>query len=72
MMNHCFLASFPSSLHPLTLLVSDCLNLPFGTPGRSRKLKPFSYKKEMGVIEGLWYQEDSDGFPLWSLDPKQI
>ena len=72
MMNYCFLTVFPSSLHSLTALVRDCLNLPFGTPGRSRKLKPFSYKKEMGVMKGLWYQKDPAGFQLWSLAPKQI
>ena len=29
------------------------MNLPFGTQGRSRRLKPFSYKQEMGDTERL-------------------
>ena len=36
------------------LLISNCLNLPFQTQGRSRRLKPFSYK-EMGDAERLLY-----------------
>ena len=28
----------PLSLHPLSFLISNCLNLPFGIPGRSRRL----------------------------------
>ena len=40
-------------LHSLPSLISDCLNLPFGIQGRSRRLKPFSYKQEIGDTERL-------------------
>ena len=32
---------------PFTPLTSYCLNLPFGTQGRSRRLNHFSYKQEL-------------------------
>ena len=38
-------------LHSLTALVSHCWNWPFGTHGRCRRLRPFSYKQEMGDTE---------------------
>ena len=40
-------------LHSLIPLISNCLNLPFGTQGRSKRLKLFSYKQEMGDTERL-------------------
>ena len=54
-LHYCFLTAFPLFLHSLTPLISNCLNLPFGTQGRSRRLKPFSYKQEMGGTERLSY-----------------
>ena len=39
----------------LTHLNSNCLNLPFGTQGRSRRWKHFSYKQEMGDKERCLY-----------------
>ena len=42
-------------LHPLTPLISNCLNLPFGPQRRSRRWKPFSYKQEMGDTESTLY-----------------
>ena len=39
----CFYLHFPPSL------ISNCLNLPFGTHGTFKSLKPFSYKREIGV-----------------------
>ena len=35
--------------------ISNCLNLCFGTQGRSRRLKPFSHKQEMRNTERLLY-----------------
>ena len=49
MLHYCFF------LHFLTPLISSCLNLPFGTQGRSRRLKPFSYKQAMGDTKRPWY-----------------
>ena len=37
-LHYCLLTSSPLSLHPLPSLISNCLNLPFGTPGRSWRL----------------------------------
>ena len=42
-------------LHPLTRLITNCLNQPFGTQGRSRTLKPSSYKQETEDSERLLY-----------------
>ena len=42
-------------LYSLTLLMRNCLNLPFGTQGRSRRRKPFFYGQEMGDVERLLY-----------------
>ena len=50
-----FLTAPPLSLLSLTSLVSNCLNCPFGTQGRCRKLRPFSYKHEMMDPERLLY-----------------
>ena len=35
---YCLLTAPPSFLHPLPPLISNYLNLPFGTQGRSRRL----------------------------------
>ena len=42
----CFLTAPPLSLHPLPSLISNCSNLPFGTQGRSWRLKPISCNQE--------------------------
>lgn len=41
-LHYCF------SLHFFTSLISDCVNLPFGTPERSKRQKPFSIKTRNG------------------------
>ena len=38
MLHYSFLISPPLFLHSLTSLISNCLNLPFATQGRSRRL----------------------------------
>ena len=48
-----FLTASPLSLHPLPSLMSNCLNLPFGTQGRSKRLESVPYKQEMGYMESL-------------------
>ena len=48
---HCwtiFLIAFPVFLHSLTFLISNCLDLLFGTQGRSRRLKPFLQTRNEG------------------------
>ena len=52
-LHYCFLAVPPLSLHPLPSLISNSLNLPFGTQGRSWRLESFHYKQEMGDMERL-------------------
>ena len=47
--HHCLLTASPLFLLTFTPLMSNYLNLPFGTQGRSRRLKSFSYKQEVGV-----------------------
>lgn len=49
-LHHCFLTVPPLSLHPLPSPISNCLTLPFGTQGRSWRLKPIPYKQETGAI----------------------
>ena len=41
------------SLHSLPSLLSNCLNLPFGTQGRSWRLEPMPYKQETRDTERL-------------------
>ena len=55
-LHNCFLTSFPLFLHALTL-ISSCLTLPFGTQGRSGRLKCscLFYKQEMGDPKMLLY-----------------
>ena len=43
---YCFLIAPPLSLHTLPFLISSCLNLPFGTQGRSWRLESIPFKKE--------------------------
>ena len=50
-LHYCFLTAFPLFLHSLTFLMSNSLNLPFETQGRSEKLKFFPYKQETGHRE---------------------
>ena len=50
-LSYSFLTAFPWFLHSFTLLISNHLNLPFETQGRSEKLKFFPYKQEMGYRE---------------------
>ena len=56
-----FLTALPWSLHPLPSLISNCLNLPFGTQGRSMRLKPFSCQQEKGTQKGFYTQEGPAG-----------
>ena len=46
LLNYCFLTAFALFLHSLTSLISNCLNLLFGSQGRPRRLKPFSTNKK--------------------------
>lgn len=46
--------------HSLPSLISNCLNLPFGTQRKSRKLKAFSLKTWKNFSNHNW--EDSTGF----------
>ena len=58
-----FLTVSPLILHYLLSLVSNCLNLLFGTQGRSRRLKPyFPSSGEMGDTERVCTWEDPTGF----------
>ena len=41
LLHYCFWTTLPLFLRPLSSLVNNCLNLPYGTPGRSGKLRPF-------------------------------
>lgn len=52
---YCFLTASLLSLHPLLFLISNCLNLPFETQGRSWRLnESISYKQETeGDTESL-------------------
>ena len=44
---YCFVTASLLSLHPLLFLISNCLNLPFETQGRSWRLnESISYKQE--------------------------
>ena len=61
LLHYHFLTAFPLFLHSLTPLISNSLNLPFGTQGRCRRLKPFSYKQEMGTQKGFCIREDPAG-----------
>ena len=60
----CPLAASPLFLHPLSSLISSCLNLPFGPQGRSWKLESIPYKYEMGDMERLLCPGAPQG-PAW-------
>ena len=47
-LHYCVSTVPPLSLHPFPSLIGNCLHLPFGSQGRSRRLKSVSYKQEMG------------------------
>ena len=51
-LNYCFLMVFSLISHSLTSLISNCLNLLVGPQQRPRRLKVFSYKKEMRSWQG--------------------
>ena len=59
---HYCLTALPLFLHPLPSVISNCLNLPFETQGRSRRLKPFTYKQETGDMERLLYPGEPHDF----------
>ena len=48
-------------LYSLTLLMRNCLNLPFGTQGRSRRRKPFSMDKKWETWKGSCTREVPTG-----------
>ena len=53
-LHYCFLTAPPLFLHSLPSLISNCLNLPFGAQGRSRRLnEAISYTQEMGDMEKI-------------------
>ena len=54
-LHYCFLTVPPLSLHPFPSLTSNSLNLPFGTQGKSWRLKPIYYKQ--GTQKGFCAQE---------------
>ena len=52
-LHYCFLTAPPLSLHPLPSLISNSLNLPFGTQRMSWRLKSILYKQKMGDTESF-------------------
>ena len=46
---YCFLTVPPLSVYTLPSLISNCLNLPFGTQGRSRRLESVPSNKQQGT-----------------------
>ena len=52
-LHYCLLTAAPWSLHPLPSVISNCLNLLFGTQERSWRLKFILKKQEMGDTEKL-------------------
>ena len=52
-LRYCFLTAPPLSLRPFPSLISNCLNLPFGTQGSPWRLKPIPYKQETWDTERL-------------------
>ena len=55
LLHHCFLIAVPLFLRSLSPLISDYLNLPFGTQESSRKLKLFSHKQETRNTRRILY-----------------
>ena len=43
--------------------INNCLNIPFGTQGKSRKLKSLTYRQEMGLL----YWEGPPSFSGWKV-----
>ena len=43
--------------------INNCLNIPFGTQGKSRKLKSLTYRQEMGLL----YWEGPPAFSGWKV-----
>ena len=60
--HHCLLTASPLFLLTLTPLMSNCLNLPFGTQGRSRTLTTFLYRQAMVNMERFLYLGGSCSF----------
>ena len=59
---HCFIAEqfflvHSSFVSAFSSLISNCLSLLFETQGRSRRVKPFSFKQETGNTENICTQE---------------
>ena len=46
-LHYCILTIAPLSLPPFPSQISNCLSLPFGTPGRWQRLESVPYKQEM-------------------------
>ena len=73
----CFLTAPPLFLHPHPSMMSSCLNLPFGTQGRSRRLnEAITYKWKTGDPERLLYPEGPyrallSFMPVWPNTTKQ-
>ena len=68
-LHYYFLTALPLFLYSLNL-ISNCLNLPFGTQGRSRRLKPFSCKREMEGPESSFMLTVSVPAPPLPAQPK--
>ena len=54
---HNFFLVRSSFVSAFSSLISNCLSLLFETQGRSRRVKPFSYKQETGNTEKICTQE---------------
>lgn len=52
--------------------VGNCLNLPFGPQGRSRRLKPFLYKQEMGDMVWLSCLGGTPQGPTTGVNPLSV
>ena len=56
-LHYCFLEAPPFSLHPLSPLISDCMNLPFGTLEDIGGWNPFPANQEWETHKSLHAQE---------------
>ena len=61
-----------SWLHSFPFLISNSLNLPFGTQGRSRRLKPFSCKQETGHREAFVPRKAPQGPAQFQGQPEEV
>ena len=61
-LQYCLWTASPLSLCPLPSLISDCLNLPFGTQGRSWRLKPYSLQARNGGCRKASVPRSPTGF----------